>query len=232
MPVERGERMEVYALRLDGPLPPGWFAACLARAPEERRARVARARTQQAARRCLLGEMLPRWLACAALGVTDRALQTEKGPAGKPFFAGWPGFHYNVSHAGDWVVCAVGESPVGVDIEGGRRAPLRVASRFAPPEREAILAAEEPAQAALFFRYWTAKESYVKYLGRGLTLSLDAFTLLPDGPDCFAVEEDPACAVRIFHEAEGFPAALCGAREAVARARWTQLRPGQIVFPT
>ncbi len=74
-------------------------------------------------------------------------LRTEKG---KPYAEDLP--YFSISHSGEWVVAAVSENPVGIDIEQVRPVDLRLAERIgAKPER--------------FFEEWTAKEAHFKIYG-------------------------------------------------------------------
>lgn len=88
---------------------------------------------------------------------------------------------FNLSHSGDYILCAVSSQEVGVDIEYRGKARLEVARRFFHPH-EARLLQDAPAeqQVSLFFDYWAAKESYLKYTGDGLSGSMSAFEI------CFA----------------------------------------------
>ena len=51
------------------------------------------------------------------LGISPQALVLEKNENGKPTVQGHPAFYFNLSHAGDYVVLAHGDVPLGVDIE-------------------------------------------------------------------------------------------------------------------
>ena len=74
--------------------------------------------------------------------------------------------HFNISHAGDYVVGVVSDDEVGCDIERNVNAPLEIAEHyFHSTEREYIEAASDPGKA--FFTLWTLKESYMKMTGRG-----------------------------------------------------------------
>ena len=56
---------------------------------------------------------------------------------GKPGIVGLPDFHFNLSHSGSWVVCAIDNKPLGVDVqEICQRTDLDIAERFFSP-REA-----------------------------------------------------------------------------------------------
>ena len=86
--------------------------------------------------------------------------------------------HFNISHAGDYVVGVVSDDEVGCDIERNVNAPLEIAEHyFHSTEREYIEAASDPGKA--FFTLWTLKESYMKMTGRGMSLPLDSFEVVP-----------------------------------------------------
>ena len=86
--------------------------------------------------------------------------------------------HFNISHAGDYVVGVVSDDEVGCDIERNVNAPLEIAEHyFYSAEREYIEAASDPGKA--FFTLWTLKESYMKMTGRGMNLPLDSFEVVP-----------------------------------------------------
>ncbi|MFI5761396.1 4'-phosphopantetheinyl transferase family protein [Streptomyces sp. NPDC051563] len=95
------------------------------------------------------------------------------GPHGRPALPGLP-LHFSLSHAGDAVLVAFADAPVGVDIE--RRPDPAVAAQVAseltevlhPAERaelSVLAAGERPAAVA---RCWTRKEAYLKGVGIGL----------------------------------------------------------------
>ena len=108
------------------------------------------------------------------------------GPHGKPYCADLPDVHFNISHSGDYAVCAVASAPVGCDIERIVPYRLRVAERcFAPEELAALnVLPDEAARTELFFRFWTLKESFLKCVGCGITepLSSVSFDLSGDAP--------------------------------------------------
>lgn len=85
---------------------------------------------------------------------------------------------FNVSHAGDYVVGVSSDREVGCDIEKIVDAPLGVSDRFFHlKEAEYIRSAEDKNRA--FFTLWTLKESYMKMTGRGMSLPLDSFEVVP-----------------------------------------------------
>lgn len=99
--------------------------------------------------------------------------------AGKPYLPSHPGFHYNFSDSGDYLVLAVSlEHEIGVDLQ--KLTPVRagvipMAERFFHPEDLALLRNTKDAeeQLKLFFRIWTIKEAYLKCTGEGLSGGLN-----------------------------------------------------------
>lgn len=101
-------------------------------------------------------------------------IQTENG---KPMLAETEGFHFNTSHAGDWVVCVFDSAEIGVDVERVKPANLSISrSFFTDEEHHDICSASDPNDR--FFDYWTLKESFIKHTGKGLSQALNAFTIL------------------------------------------------------
>ena len=104
----------------------------------------------------------------------------EKG--GKPFLTERPEIKFNISHCPVCVACAVGDVPIGIDVE--RRFPWKekLAQRSAHPQEYRDLKAlpVQMAQAALGI-IWSGKESYLKCIGTGLRRDLRTFRVwFPD----------------------------------------------------
>lgn len=91
---------------------------------------------------------------------------------GKPYLENYPHIHFSLSHSGFWAVCAVGDAPLGVDVEQPR-CTMEIAKRFFRPDE-----LPETEDRDFLLRLWTAKEAFVKALGRGLTVPLDSFRVI------------------------------------------------------
>jgi 4'-phosphopantetheinyl transferase len=92
-----------------------------------------------------------------------------------------PDLRFNLTHTAGLVACAVTVGrEVGVDVEHvSRMITHDVPERFFSPREVADLRALPDAdQQAIFFDYWTLKESYIKARGLGLALPLRHFTFL------------------------------------------------------
>lgn len=83
---------------------------------------------------------------------------------GKPRIKDCP-YQFNLSHSGDYLALAVGETPLGIDIEKIAKIRPKVLEKcFSPAEQRRVQA--EGAEA--FYEIWCKKESYAKYLGQGI----------------------------------------------------------------
>lgn len=124
----------------------------------------------------------------------------------KPYFPALPRLHVNWSHSGPFVLCALGDRPVGVDIEVIR-------PRSAALPRYALTALEYAQYQAggadwpAFYTLWTRKEAWCKYTGQGLR-PLWGQDIPTDG---------------LFlrsYQGTTWRAALCGEEEAPAAIQW------------
>ena len=90
---------------------------------------------------------------------------------GKPFFPGHESFHFNLSHSGGMALCALDESPVGVDIQMiQRRRPALPRRVCSPGELDWL--EKQPELWPAFTLIWALKESRAKESGQGLTSSI------------------------------------------------------------
>lgn len=90
---------------------------------------------------------------------------------GKPFFPDFPQYQFNLSHSGNFALCALDEYPVGADIEVIRPHHPKLAQRICCTEELNWLNRQHDKISALC-QLWTGKEALVKYRGTGLTVPL------------------------------------------------------------
>lgn len=155
------------------------FSRLYTAASPERQARADRCIRREDALRSLAAEAL---LRCALhRSLPGQPLSVRKDAFGKPYLENCPDFHFNLSHSGRWAVIAWGSSPLGIDVEQLRseETAAKIARRcFTPGEQAWLFEADGPQRSARFCRLWTAKESYLKYLGTGLRTPLNSFDVL------------------------------------------------------
>jgi 4'-phosphopantetheinyl transferase len=123
--------------------------------------------------RRLLGEYLNR---------SPRDIRFALGSHGKPMLAdGDDNLYFNVSHSRDVGLLAFCRGrEIGIDVEqadGGAGIDDLARSCFSTTEQESLRLLRGNARVDRFFQLWTAKEAYIKAIGRGLSIPLQDFTV-------------------------------------------------------
>lgn len=158
-------------------------------------------------------------------------------PYGKPELDPDCGLQLNLSNCAGLVVCLIAEGiAVGVDAETHSRAEhvLELAAKvFSPAEQAQLSALETADQLERALSLWTLKEAYTKGLGLGLSLPLQSFSFLFDGPE--EIRFVPAAENRVqanrwrfgLLDHAGHRIALAVACEAVPQLELWELTPTQ-----
>lgn len=112
-------------------------------------------------------------------GLPPEKLNIQTAMHGKPFFPQCPDIHFSITHSGVWWLCAFGPQPVGLDLQQHERCDfMSISHRFLHKDENLFL---ESSGYENFFDLWTAKESYLKYTGQGLTADLSSFSVVSNG---------------------------------------------------
>jgi len=153
-----GKRAEVYSLKIE--------PVTLDLLPLKSRARIEKFRFSADMQRSAWGEILARVLLARRMEKCALKIEWMVNEHGKPFISGG-GACFNIAHSGEYVIVAIDETDVGVDIEKIRPVSEKISRRvFMENERRQLKTAADPELE--FCRIWTLKESYVKYTGRGI----------------------------------------------------------------
>lgn len=161
--------------------------------------------------RSLFAEMLVRYALKKHFAMEGAEIAFATNEYGKPFLKGVDNLYFNVSHSGDWVVCAVSDQPVGVDVEQIKENSYEIADRFFS-EKEAKAIKESEMGQELFYTYWTLKESYVKAEGKGMSIPFSSFAFILEGEEISLEVEDNPCGTyqfQVYKIDEGTLAATC-----------------------
>lgn len=141
--------------------------------------------------RSLLGEILARKRVSLRSGLSSSEIDIIKSEKGKPYLKNISNLFFNISHSGNWVVVAISDKEIGIDVEKIKRINIRIAERFfSNSENEFLKGLKGAEKDKCFFDLWTLKESYLKLLGKGLTKSLSSFSILKHNDNFFLFEED------------------------------------------
>jgi 4'-phosphopantetheinyl transferase len=150
---------------------------------------------------CLVTRALLRFALSTCTGAAPEAFEFLENRYGKPSLK--PSLvtrpvQFNLSHSSGMTACALTlAGDIGVDIESHhRKIELDLAERYFA-EIECAYLRQCPAEQkqAVFFDFWTLKESYIKAVGKGLSIDLDrfGFELDPQPRIIFdkSIEDDP-----------------------------------------
>lgn len=123
----------------------------------------------------LYADVLVRCLACGALHVSNDGLVFLQNAFGKPCLMGYPGFQFNVSHTRSAIAVALSNREIGIDLERVDKADLRISRRYFTSAESDWIEAGGAGADERFYTVWTRKESYIKWLGKGLSIPLSSF---------------------------------------------------------
>lgn len=141
------------------------------------------------AKRSICAEAIMRYYLIKTLGINNSEIEIGYNDYGKPFLKNIQ-LYFNLSHSNKWVVCGWSNNEIGVDIEKIDKTNIDIAkSLFCEAEYNYIKSGEEYEQCKKFIQIWTLKESYIKYIGKGLTIPLNSFCIKKNA-DNFIVESD------------------------------------------
>lgn len=146
--------------------------------PDSCKEPINRFKRVQGAQRSLLGELLSRKIISQKVQIPVKEISFKKTEKGKPYLE-LHEVEFNLSHSGDWVVFAISQKEVGIDVEKIKKINYRIAERFFSKDEFSVLNEKTGKEKqAYFFDLWTLKESYLKLIGTGLTRSLDSFSVI------------------------------------------------------
>lgn len=165
--------VQVWKLKLDTAI---FSSATITRilSLEEQRQSTAFA-SAKLARNYVLTRFVVRKILGDALGVCGSELEFATNQYGKPTISGpmQTNLHFNVSHSGNWMVLALADNPVGIDIErveSWSKYEQLIDQVYQAKERTRLSLASD--QCREFIRTWVAKEAVLKMEGVGLNKSM------------------------------------------------------------
>lgn len=189
--------IRLYYMKLDGDCSKEQSLALYEMLPQERKESVDRAKNKEIAKKRLYTGAFLQYILSKETGVLAEQLHYRYNEWGKPELdvermvqeidckcnrfeiSSLENIHFNLSHSGDYVVLAVSDSLVGVDIEHKMKSYESLAKRcFHEAEYKDIMSAEaEWERQHRFLVYWTMKEAYIKYVGEGMRIPLNSFQI-------------------------------------------------------
>lgn len=173
--------MKLFVLYISCPINPHIIKSLLPLLSDEKQTRLFNYVDEQDKVRTMVADLLIRRSVRCLLNLRNDQIFFDKNCHGKPHLRDHPNFHFNVSHSGKWVTCVIDNNSIGIDIEEIKPIDLDIARRFfAKEEQDYVLLSNlvESQKLARFYEIWTLKESYIKAIGRGLSLPLSSFSII------------------------------------------------------
>lgn len=158
---------KIYLIKVDSPVDENAFQSLLKFVQEEKQKRILRQKIKQNADSMLVGEILAKTAIKKTFGIDIAKQNFTYTGHGKPYLLNYPDVHFNISHSGEYVACAVADSPVGVDIQKIGEYSLEVARRVCN-EQELKQIEDSSDKASEFIKFWTQKEAILKMYGIGI----------------------------------------------------------------
>lgn len=171
--------------------------------------------------RTLIGEILIRTIVCEELNIKNKHIVFERNQYGKPYLKENRKFNFNISHSGDFLVCAIDDEPIGIDIEEIKFIEYKDIAKkiFSSSEFNYIFKQDLDIQLSKFYEIWTLKESYIKYSGQGLSMPLKSFSIDIDQYENIKVlinNEYNDNVFKIFNIESGYKMAICSLNKEIS----------------
>ena len=202
--------MEIYGVKSNYKIDSFYFNILIDFLPNEERDRINKYLKWEDAQRGLVGKILTRAIIINRYGFKNEEIYFSANRFGKPHLKGCQDFHFNISHSGEWVVCAIDSSPIGIDVEKINYTDLDIANRFfSKEEYRDLIDLDEKYRLDYFFDLWSLKESYIKAQGKGLSIALDSFSIRKRGDVISIKGNDKSCYFKQYNIAPDYKLSVC-----------------------
>lgn len=140
---------------------------------EERWELAQKRRSEKERRQFLSAEILLN--RCMELEGISIPVTYRRNRHGKPYLSEYHQLFVNWSHSDDYVLCAVADREIGIDLQKLDRkiTDALVRRLLDQKEQEFYWKLPKEIQFLWFYRYWAVKESFLKAVGTGFSVSLD-----------------------------------------------------------
>lgn len=131
------------------------------------------------------------------ISINEIAIVTDE--MGKPYVAGHPEIHFNISHTDALIVIALSDVEVGVDVQTELCPNTKIIKRFFTAKECDYVYSDDKNIAMRFAEIWTKKEAYIKCSGIGLRTPLNEFCVLGDEfQNMFYTFETRKCVISFY----------------------------------
>ncbi len=206
--------ISLYVMECPSSVSEAQYQLLLGLCSAERRTRAEKYVFQRDREIAVFTECFARYCISKVFGFAFSEMTFARNQYGKPYLVNTKDCYFNISHSGDYIICGVSDTPIGVDIEEIRKAPLDVAEYcFSEDENKVLLGKNGKEADRLFYAFWTLKESYLKRIGIGLqNLSKCFFSIDSEKGNihCFIAGKRTEEYIFSLMEKENYTMAVCG----------------------
>ncbi|MBS5984143.1 4'-phosphopantetheinyl transferase family protein [Clostridium butyricum] len=132
--------------------------------------------------RGILGEALLRKILISEYDLKNSDIKFIFNDYAKPFLES-KNIQFNISHSGKWVLLGIDDNLIGVDIEEVKDINYKEISESIFNYNEFLYIKNSTSKLHTFYKLWTLKESYIKMIGKGMSIQLKSFKLKRCGYD-------------------------------------------------
>lgn len=196
---------------------------------EDKKNRLLRFRDVKDRMRGLLAEIIIRETILNEYLARNEELVFDINEFGKPFLKSHDlNLQYSVSHSSEWIVVAFSNHSIGVDVERIRNFDLEIAESFFATEEVHLLYSEADKDFS-FCKLWTLKESYMKFLGKGLYEKLDSFAIdyTNEPPSLIRSENNDSPRFDFLEGISGYCLSICS--ESLEKPRYCVLNHKKLI---
>ena len=170
--------MNLYAVKIPEYIPSHLYEKVLSKIESKKQMRIKKFIHYDDSVRGLISEVLAIVVLNLKLGIDIKYIYFHYNKYGKPYLQYSPAIYHNISHSGDWVVMALDDFSIGIDIEEIKPVDYEIAKRFFSKEEVYSLGTKiGDEKLGHFYDLWTLKESYIKAVGKGLSIPLHSFSI-------------------------------------------------------
>ena len=172
--------------------------------PKLKKDKISKFKNYESKVRSIIGEMNLKEL-LAKKNISYNSLDYYINKYGKQYLKNDKIF-FNISHSFDYVITAISNNEIGIDIEKVRQTPIKIINQFATEkEKEYILSSNKNIEERIF-KIYTLKEAYFKMLGTNLNNILEVeFIIDNDKIYC----NDKNVKVGFINDIKGYIIAYC-----------------------
>ncbi|WP_434304888.1 4'-phosphopantetheinyl transferase family protein [Clostridium botulinum] len=212
--------MEIYAVKISDINEEKLNELCLL-IDSEKKYKVEKFVNKRDKIRTLIGEILIRTIIVEKIKIGNKHIKFNKNQYGKPYLKEYSNFNFNISHSGEYVLCAVDNKSIGIDVEEVKHIECEEIAKnfFTIKEFDYIANQDLKFQLDRFYEIWTLKESYIKCCGQGLSIPLKSFSIEVDQYENIKVISNNKYkehTFKLFHIGLGYKVAVCSLNKEIS----------------